>query len=277
MNSHGKSPINALLTACKTIAAPLRGTPLHRLWLSQFRPRIEWKRNRRELRAWSESDAAWKVFFAEFVRPGDLVFDVGANLGFRSKIFLAMEAKVVAMEPQESCVNFLRATLGSRNDFHLIAKAAGPAAGRTTMRVSGSHPISSLSPEWLEAVKKSGRFQQAEWDREQEVEITTLQDVMAEFGTPAFVKIDVEGFEAEVLAGLSAPIPALSVEFTPEHPATVEKCARLLAKLGDYECRPCFGDRPVWRAERWMSFEELAPQLAAMSGIDYADIYFRLK
>jgi len=269
--------MEALQSAVKTPAAPLRGTYLHRWWRSHIAPRIEWARNRRQLRTWTKSDEAWKNFYGEFIRSGDLVFDVGANLGFRSKIFLAMEATVVALEPQESCANFLRRTLDSRGHFHLIKMAAGPAPGRTGMHVSEDHPVSSLSPEWLAAVKKSGRFEQIAWDRVQEVEITTLQTVIEQFGRPAFVKIDVEGFEAEVLAGLGSAIPALSVEFTPEHTGAAEKCARLLAKLGDYECRHCFGDRPDWWADRWMSFEELSPQLAAINGIDFADIYFRLK
>jgi hypothetical protein len=38
-------------------------------------------------------------FYRRFIRPGDLVFDVGANVGKRSAVFLDLGATVVAIEP----------------------------------------------------------------------------------------------------------------------------------------------------------------------------------
>ena len=36
---------------------------------------------------WSDRDERLKLFYSEFIKPGDLVFDVGANMGNRSKLF----------------------------------------------------------------------------------------------------------------------------------------------------------------------------------------------
>ena len=84
------------------------------------------------------------------------------------------------------------------------------------MYVSYEHTLSTLSADWLSAVSESGRFGDTRWDSEEEVEITTLDAAIAEFGEPAFVKIDVEGYESEVLSGLSRRLKAGSIEFAAE-------------------------------------------------------------
>ena len=45
-----------------------------------------------------------KRFYAQFIQPGDLCFDLGAHLGNRANAWLALGAKIVAVEPQPSCV-----------------------------------------------------------------------------------------------------------------------------------------------------------------------------
>jgi hypothetical protein len=70
------------------------------------------------------------------------------------------------------------------------------------------------------------------WDRRIEVKETTLDALVAAHGAPAFVKIDVEGFEERVLAGLSRPVPALSFEFTTIQREVAFACIDRLSALG---------------------------------------------
>ena len=63
------------------------------------------------------------------------------------------------------------------------------------------------------------------------VPVTTLDDLIERHGMPSFIKLDVEGFEVEALAGLTRPVPALSFEFTTIQrdlaTACIERCAAL--------------------------------------------------
>jgi FkbM family methyltransferase len=161
--------------------------------------------------------------YKKFCKEGDLVFDIGANIGNRVEIFLALKTKVVAVEPQSFCRKVLRARFG--NKITLINKGLGEKEEIKTMYISTlSNQISSFSKEWIDSVKKD-RFSTENWDRQEEMELTTLEKLITQFGIPSFVKIDVEGFEVNVLGGLITPVPSLSFEYTvPEEIGKVIAC-----------------------------------------------------
>ncbi len=91
------------------------------------------------------------------------------------------------------------------------------------------------------------------WDQEIEVETTTLDDLVRRFGRPRFVKIDVEGLEADVIAGLSNPLPALSFEFTTiQREVALEGIDRLLG-LGPYRFEVALGESQTFELDEWVS------------------------
>ena len=157
-----------------------------------------------------------KEFYSQFISNKDVVFDIGANVGNRTRVFAELADLVVAVEPQYSCMESLQAEFKGNRKVILVREAAGAKEGRGYLRPSGV--LSSLSPSWIDAVKKSGRFSCHSWGDPYPVGITTLDRLIQIFGVPSFVKIDVEGYEPEVLRGLSSPVGALSYEFTPECP-----------------------------------------------------------
>jgi FkbM family methyltransferase len=148
-------------------------------------------------------------FYTAFVRPGGLVFDIGANVGNRVEIFLDLGARVVAVEPQAHCVDVLRSRWPGQPRLKVIAKAVGPVVGRASMYVGEADTLTTLSSRWTEATRASGRFSAYHCEETQEVDVTTLDRMIDEFGVPAFCKIDVEGFEPEVLAGPTRPLPSV--------------------------------------------------------------------
>ncbi len=216
------------------------------------------------------------ALYGEFVRPGDLCFDIGANVGRRTEMFLALGASVVAVEPQAFCVRKLQRRFGSNPRVELVAEAVGRRSGEAKLLVSSAHTISSMSGEWVQRVRESGRFGSHTWDEAATVPVTTLDALISEHGIPSFCKIDVEGYEAEVLAGLSTPLHALSFEFTPEAIESTIECLQRLAELGRTVFNYSIGDTGALALEEWTDEAAMAKQLTHLGDSStFGDIYAR--
>ena len=155
-------------------------------------------------------------FYAQFIRPGDLCFDIGAHVGSRIGAWSRLGARVVAVEPQASLMRLLRHWYGKAPNVVLLEQALGSVPGRQVMHVSHRTPtLTTLSDEWLAKVSRAPTFAGTRWDSSVVVPVTTLDELIGRYGRPTFCKIDVEGYELEVLKGLSQPVPALSFEYIP--------------------------------------------------------------
>lgn len=204
-------------------------------------PALAWRLNRKKREAAETS--LFRDFYSRFLKPGDLCFDIGANLGNRVRGFRSLDCKMIALEPQGSCFAALRRQFGNDSKVTLIQKAVGRVPGELELHVSRDHVLSSFSENFINRTTASGRFSASKWDRRETCQVTTLDELITAHGIPKFVKIDVEGFEPEVLAGLSTAVPALSVEWTPELPDKARDCIRHLATLGEYEFNVSWGGK----------------------------------
>jgi len=219
-----------------------------------------------------------QVFYRQFIRPNDLVFDVGANIGDRTAIFLALGAHVLAIEPQAACMKQLKARFGKhpRARFYLGGVAAQ--SGELTLHLSSVNATSSFSPEWIERVKSRPGWEDHRWYATQSVPVTTLDALIETHGVPTFIKIDVEGYELPVLQGLSRPIKALSFEYTPELLPAAAACMARLQALGDYEFNAVYKESFVFMQPDWSDAKTVYQQLEnyqvkRRSG----DVYARLR
>ncbi len=196
-------------------------------------------------------------FYGELIKPGDLVFDIGAHVGSRARTLHGLGARVVAVEPQPAFARFLAATMPSER-MVLVTEAVGARKGRATLSISRRHPtVSTLSKGWIERVKGEKGFEQVRWDATHEVAVTTLDALIKRFGSPAFCKIDVEGMEAEILAGLSTPIPLLAVEYLPAALPVAEACIDRLTRLGPYVFNLVVGEKHRFIAPDWRSAADI--------------------
>ena len=216
--------------------------------------------------------------YTHFAGPGDLTFDLGAHVGNRTRALAALGCRVVALEPQPDFARVLRAIFARRTTVEIIEAAVGEKTGRAALSVSDRSPtMTTLATAWRDERARDSVFAGVHWNRSIDVDTMTLDTLITRFGTPAFIKIDVEGAEPQVLAGLSRPVQALSFEYLPDALDYTRACVARLTALGPYRFNWSPGESYELASVRWMNGNELAAALdTAPTTHQSGDVYARL-
>jgi FkbM family methyltransferase len=214
------------------------------------------------------------AFYSQFIEPGDICFDIGANIGDRTGYFLALGARVISVEPQTACVDELNFRYGKNKNVEIIKKALGAEKGMHTFYQCKESPnLSSLSEEWINKGRFANRYK---WNKRLNIPVTTLDDLISIYGCPTFCKIDVEGFEVEVFKGLSKKIACISFEFHKETLDNALKCMDILEKMGDVTFNYSKGESFELSFSEWISSKEIIKILNEDSDENsWGDIYAR--
>jgi FkbM family methyltransferase len=215
--------------------------------------------------------------YRHFVKPGDLVFDIGANLGSRTEALVRLGASVVAVEPQPLLAERLRRRFASHPRVTIVEQAIDSTEREAAMYVCSLHLLTTLSRQRMESARRRPEFAHATW-RETRTRTITFDALIRDHGRPAFAKIDVESYELEVLRGLSTPVRALSFEVTPRHPQEALACLGEIGRLGRPEFNLARGETMRLVFAPWLTPEAMErycrddlPRESA-----YADVYVRL-
>ena len=219
-----------------------------------------------------------RAFYRQFVAPGDLCFDIGAHAGNHLQAWLALGARVVAVEPNPRFNRLLQRLYGRREDVVLVPDAVGAQPGESTLQISSVTPtVSSLSEDWIRAVGRDKSFAGVTWDRRVPVNVVTLDELIARHGAPEFCKIDVEGFELDVLRGLSQALPRLSFEYLPAARDRALACIDRLEQLGRYAFNASPGETLDFAFAPWTDAAGLRSWLSELpADARSGDVYARL-
>ena len=186
---------------------------------------------RRPLREFYEfsKKGSLRELLSQFIHPGTLVFDIGAHTGYYADCFLSLGAKVVCVEPQPYCIQKLKQRFSNTPDIKIIEMGLAENVGKRILHIDSKN---SATATFSEKYIQQGPFKNRVWTQEIIVPVTTLDDLISEYGKPDFCKIDVEGYEPNVLQGLNTAIPHISFEYTQGFLDDTECCLDLLDKLG---------------------------------------------
>jgi FkbM family methyltransferase len=160
----------------------------------------------------------------KFVPAGSLVFDVGANVGEVTAVLLDIGARPVAIEPNSALADIV----SKRYGVPVECAAVGAEEGEAVLHVGRDPGHSTLSEEWH-------ALHLERWRNAVSVPVTTLDRLIERYGLARFIKIDVEGYEPQVLRGLSQPVDVISLEFQRQLPEATFEALEQLGRLGDYQ------------------------------------------
>jgi FkbM family methyltransferase len=160
----------------------------------------------------------------------NLVFDVGSNVGTAVEFFSQKANKVIGFEPNPRLVEILRKKFNNRNVI-IDSRGLSNEIGEKKFRIANVDTISTFSEDWVNNSRFTGGYS---WNESIIVETTTLDSVIEQYGTPDYIKIDVEGYEFEVLTSLTKLLEntIISFEWAEEQKNKIGQTIKYLFNLG---------------------------------------------
>jgi len=214
-------------------------------------------------------------FYNKYINEGDLCFDIGANIGNRTEVFLNLKARVVSVEPVKETYAILEKRFGRHQNSTILQLGLGSEVAQKNIHISEISEVCTFSDPFIEKYKNQQEFN-IEWNTLQLVNISTLDQLISDYGTPDFCKIDVEGYELEVLKGLSQPLPLISFEYNAKLKGLAFACINKLSQFDSlfYNFSPY--ESMIFSFESWQNESEFVQFIRTLPDeIKTGDIYVK--
>lgn len=216
------------------------------------------------------------IFYSKFINNNDLVFDIGANIGNRTEVFLGIGARVIAVEPNPKIALSLTKKYPKAE---IVQKAIGSNKGIVNLFLNEADVLSTTSEEWLNTIKETNRFGELahKFNETVEVQQETINDLITKYGIPKFIKIDTEGTELEIIEQLKTnEVDCISFEFHAFKTESTDRKSRLSLKhlhsVGYKKFNISFGETMVFCGEENFDYDVLINLLDALP-LTWGDIY----
>lgn len=194
-------------------------------------------------------------FYKKIIKKGNLCFDIGANIGGKSKLFLSLNASVIAFEPQSKCVPFLNQIKNSRFKFYPFG--VGSKNEKKLLNLANHIEVATFSNKMIDFYTSEN----LQWKNNEEAIVKKLDTLIDEFGLPNFCKIDTEGFELEILANLTYKIPIIEFEFNEGFIKETLLSLDALDNLGNYEFNFMLNEHPKFINKNWSAISVIKKQI----------------
>lgn len=166
---------------------------------AEHRADVMIRRMKRNLRkSWAEG---YMTAITAMLKPGDLVMDCGANMGVVTAVLAATGADVIAYEPDPFAFDTLQSKFADMPNVTLVNAAVGVGAGTVRLMRADNFGENPEGASVKSTILDGGR----RIDSENSVEVPLIdfpglvREKVALRGEIAFVKMDIEGAELDIL------------------------------------------------------------------------------
>lgn len=248
------------------------------LWKKILNSQIYFKfKNPTQFKRFMEEFTFYKNFLHSHPYKNELIFDVGANMGRKSFIFLKLTKKVIAFEPSVNLYQFLKKRFQKENILIFNCALGSRISTLDLFIVEDNEAYNSLNKKHIESIVTKRGIANKNNVKSTKVQVELLENFVQKFGLPKYIKIDVEGHEYEVIKGLKTPVPLLSFEVNlPEFRQEAIDTITYLQTLSNNKYSYNFTAGFSWISEEFLSATKAVNFLTETSQ-PYLEIYVRMQ
>lgn len=219
----------------------------------------------------------YKKLMRSHPAKNNLIFDVGANIGSKSRVFSKLAKKVIAFEPSEKLFFSLRKKFENTNVI-IYNYALGERISTADFYiVESNEAYNSLNKKHIEETATTRGIASLQTVKHEKVKVEMLENFIAKYGIPKYIKIDVEGYELEVLKGLKTPAPLISLEANlPEFIGESIECLNYLDAISAKRYVYNFSVSNKFLKERFLNKSE-AIDFLRCTQLPYLEIFARME